>query len=238
MRSKNILDVITRAAVFVMVVLLVVSIISDSREIKDLKAQIKKQDCEYQKLSAEKINGDTEYQKRIDALKGKIDSLNDDILDLQEDLKKVHTDNEHLRLQLDTVEVEQYTEPIVEAYEPAPVPVVDGIQIEKCEHGSVTEYTDNVCIEPGKTYAGHYELTAYIETGNACADGVYPQVGYTVACNDPALWHKWIYIDGIGERYVHDTGGMASNVIDVYVGDYDTAVQFGRQSADVYIVER
>lgn len=85
-------------------------------------------------------------------------------------------------------------------------------------------------------YIGTYDLTAYIETGNPCADGVYPSVGYTVACNNPSLWHRWIYIDGVGERYVHDTGGMGGNVIDVYVGDYDSAVQFGRRSGDVYLL--
>ncbi len=86
-------------------------------------------------------------------------------------------------------------------------------------------------------YMGVYELTAYVETGYACADGVYPEVGYTVASNDPALWHHWIYIEGVGERYVHDTGGMSTNVIDIYVGDYDSAIQFGRRSAGVYIIE-
>lgn len=96
--------------------------------------------------------------------------------------------------------------------------------------------------EPGtimtfNSYAGHYELTAYIETGNPCADGVYPEVGHTAACNDPALWHKWIHIEGYGDYFVHDTGGMASNVIDLFVSSYDEAIQFGRREAEVYIIE-
>lgn len=86
-------------------------------------------------------------------------------------------------------------------------------------------------------YVGHYELTAYIETGNPCADGVYPQVGYTVASNDPLLWHKWIHIEGYGDYYVHDTGGMSSNVIDIFMGSYDEAIEFGRREAEVYIIE-
>ena len=88
-----------------------------------------------------------------------------------------------------------------------------------------------------KTYVGDYELTAYIATGNACADGVYPQVGYTVASNDSNLWHKYIEIEGYGTYYVHDTGGMATNVIDIFVGSYDEAIQFGRRSAKVYVKE-
>lgn len=88
-----------------------------------------------------------------------------------------------------------------------------------------------------KTYIGDYELTAYISTGNPCADGVMPSVGYTVASNDSKLWHKYIEIEGYGVYYVHDTGGMATNVIDIFMGSYDEAIQFGRRSAKVYIKE-
>lgn len=91
--------------------------------------------------------------------------------------------------------------------------------------------------EPVQQYAGNYELTAYIATGNPCADGDFPQTGFTAACNDPKLWHKYVNIDGYGTFYIHDTGGMASNVIDIFVDSYDEAIQFGRRSADVYILE-
>ena len=96
---------------------------------------------------------------------------------------------------------------------------------------------EDVTTKSGYKFYGTMELTAYIETGNACADGVYPSVGYTAACNDPNLWHRWVYIEGVGARYIHDTGGMASDVIDVYVGDYNSAIQFGRQTANVYVME-
>ena len=89
----------------------------------------------------------------------------------------------------------------------------------------------------GMTYYSNMELTAYVWTGNPCADGVYPEAGYTAACNDPNLWHKWVYIEGVGLRYIHDTGGMASNVIDIYMGTFDACVSFGRQTANVYILE-
>lgn len=91
--------------------------------------------------------------------------------------------------------------------------------------------------EPQPLYFGQMECTAYIATGNPCADGVYPTVGYTVACNDPALWHKHIAIEGMGEFYVHDTGGMASNVLDIFVGSYDEAINFGRQVRNVYVLD-
>lgn len=84
-------------------------------------------------------------------------------------------------------------------------------------------------------YYSNYSLTAYCATGNPCADGVYPTSGYTVASNDRNLWHKWIYIEGYGTYYVHDTGGMASNVIDIYFDSYGECIQFGRRSANIYV---
>jgi 3D (Asp-Asp-Asp) domain-containing protein len=87
------------------------------------------------------------------------------------------------------------------------------------------------------TYVGYYELTAYCATGNPCADGVYPSVGYTAACNDSRLWHHWVYIEGYGTYYIHDTGGMASNVIDIFMGSYDECIAFGRQGAYVYYAD-
>lgn len=109
-------------------------------------------------------------------------------------------------------------------FKAAPVPTATPADAEEAEP------------EPEKQYAGYYELTAYIETGNPCADGVYPTTGYTAASNDPTLWHKWIFIEGYGTYYVHDTGGMANNVIDLFVGSYDEAIQFGRREANVYIL--
>ena len=86
------------------------------------------------------------------------------------------------------------------------------------------------------TYLGSYELTAYEWTGRACANGNYPTSGYTVACNSLDIGTK-IYIDGYGEYVVEDRGGMSGNVIDVYLGDYDSCIQFGRRTANVYIIE-
>ena len=99
------------------------------------------------------------------------------------------------------------------------------------------EEIEVIPFEENGSFVGTFELTAYCATGNPCADGVYPQVGYTVACNDSRLWHHWVNIEGYGTYYVHDTGGMASNVIDIFMGSYDECIQFGRRSANVYIVD-
>lgn len=85
------------------------------------------------------------------------------------------------------------------------------------------------------TYLGDYQLTAYEWTGNPCANGNYPTEGYTIASNTLPIGTR-VYIEGIGERTVEDTGGMSGNTIDIYMGDPGTCVQFGRQSGAVYII--
>lgn len=92
-------------------------------------------------------------------------------------------------------------------------------------------------VEEGE-YIGTYELTAYTHTGNNCADGVYPCAGVTAASNDPKLWHKTIRIEGYGDFYVHDTGGMSRNVIDIFMDTRSECIQFGRKkNVKVYILE-
>ena len=89
-----------------------------------------------------------------------------------------------------------------------------------------------------KEYVGDYELTAYTWTGNTCADGIYPKSGVTVASNDPKLWHKNICIEGYGVFYVHDTGGMSKNVIDIYMDSREECIQFGRKkNVAVYVID-
>lgn len=83
-------------------------------------------------------------------------------------------------------------------------------------------------------YLGVYELTAYEYTGSPCANGNMPNAGYTVACNSLPLGTR-IYIEGYGYYVVEDRGGMAGNVIDVYLGDPGACIQFGRRTANVYL---
>lgn len=90
---------------------------------------------------------------------------------------------------------------------------------------------------PSMTFYATLELTAYEWTGYPCADGVYPVEWWTVASNDPGLWHRRIHIEGYGDFYVHDTGGMSMNVLDLYLGDVDACYQFGRRTANVYVYD-
>ena len=91
---------------------------------------------------------------------------------------------------------------------------------------------------PTYRYYSTKELTAYTATGNACADGVYPSAGYSAASNDPNLWHKWVHIEGYGDFYIHDTGGMSTNVIDIYMNTRSECIQFGRKKGvSVYVYD-
>lgn len=124
----------------------------------------------------------------------------------------------------------------LEPIENIPVEQVDSC-IQAAEHNLIEIATPDIGTAISYEKLGTYELTAYEWTGYPCADGKYPQEGFTAASNDPKLWHKWIEIEGYGRFYVHDRGGMASNVIDIYMGDYQTCINFGRRSARVFIVE-
>lgn len=100
----------------------------------------------------------------------------------------------------------------------------------------VTEEAEEVYVEDSNgSYLGYYELTAYTHTGNCMANGEYPYVG-ACACNSLDLGTV-VYIEGYGTYTVCDRGGMSDNVIDIFMDTYDECVEFGRRSADVYLVE-
>lgn len=172
----------------------------------------------------ELIGENNKLNNGLTSLKGAFDQRDADIHTISDAIKDLKDDDEEDN---DAEATSETTYDVVEEEKAA-------------EQAATEELTTETPVEDNGgsgTYMGYYELTAYIATGNPCADGVYPSVGYTVACNDPALWHHWVLIEGYGTYYVHDTGGMSSNVIDVFVGSYDEAIQFGRRGANVYIVD-
>ena len=86
------------------------------------------------------------------------------------------------------------------------------------------------------------EVTAYTVSADECgnADGITSSgrpalVGRTVACNNLPTGTR-IWIEGIGERIVEDTGGMGDNVLDVLVATKDEAYQIGRKKRKIKIL--
>ena len=86
-------------------------------------------------------------------------------------------------------------------------------------------------------YLGTFETTAYEWTGNPCANGNYPETGYTVACNSLPLGTT-VYIEGVGYRVVEDRGAEWHGDwwMDLYLGDVDSCYAWGVRSVDVYVV--
>ena len=87
-------------------------------------------------------------------------------------------------------------------------------------------------------YLGNWMITAYAETGNCCANGSYPSVGYTVACNSLPFGTK-IYIAGVGVRTVEDRGpsSLGNSWLDLYLGETSACISWGVQYLDVYLVK-
>lgn len=86
-------------------------------------------------------------------------------------------------------------------------------------------------------YLGTFDMTAYEWTGSPCANGNYPTVGYTVACNSLPLGTT-VYIEGVGYRVVEDRGAEWHGDwwMDLYLGDVDSCYAWGVRSVDVYVV--
>ena len=96
-----------------------------------------------------------------------------------------------------------------------------------------TTSVESSSVEGG--YLGSFKCTGYVATGNTCANGNYPTSGYTIASNSLPMGTR-VYIEGIGERVVEDTGGMSNNVIDVFVDSTSEAYAL-TGDYEVYIIE-
>lgn len=96
---------------------------------------------------------------------------------------------------------------------------------------------ENGDFEPDMEYLGTFEATAYEWTGNPCANGNYPTVGYTVACNSLPLGTV-LYVEGIGYRTVEDRGAdwHSDRWLDLYMGDVTACYEWGVRDVEVYIV--
>ena len=171
-----------------------------------------------------------EYHSETDAYASETNATIDNLKNTVEEFKIEKEANEPTLLKEEQKKTEEMPVTDTESTtESDPEPIVEAA----VEEPEVTED----CGDPiGASFVGTYELTAYEWTGNPCANGNYPTVGYTVACNSLPLGTR-ILIEGYGEYVVEDTGGMGGGVIDIYMGDYDTCIQFGRRSANVYIIE-
>lgn len=90
-----------------------------------------------------------------------------------------------------------------------------------------------------------YVVTAYCACAKCCgktdgitASGARATEGVTVAADTKVLpFGTRIYIEGVGERVVQDRGGaIRGNRIDLYFDNHQSALNFGRQTKQVTIL--
>lgn len=105
-------------------------------------------------------------------------------------------------------------------------------------------------IELDKQYVGEFEITYYTagpeSTGKTpdhpaygiTASGTTVKEGQTIAADWTVLVPGTkVYIEGVGERIVEDTGGaIVGQAIDVYVEDVNEALENGRHMAKVWLI--
>ena len=95
---------------------------------------------------------------------------------------------------------------------------------------------------PTLTYLGSFQVYGYDlclsccgKTDGITASGTQATVGRTVAAKGIPYGTR-LYIEGIGERVVEDTGGMAAGVIDVLCNNHSECYAITGKY-DVYIIE-
>lgn len=100
------------------------------------------------------------------------------------------------------------------------------------EHVQITDPFEKMA------YQGEWRVTAYAYTGSPCANGNYPEAGYTIAHNSLPFGTE-VYIDGVGFRTVEDRGPtrLGTEWCDLYLGDTAECVQWGNQYRKVWVVE-
>ena len=90
-----------------------------------------------------------------------------------------------------------------------------------------------------------YVVTAYCACSKCCgkengitASGVKATEGVTIAADTNKLpFGTRVYIEDVGERVVQDRGGaIKGNRIDLYFSDHQSALNFGRQTKKIAIL--
>lgn len=150
------------------------------------------------------------YQNKLDNQKIVLDSVQDESYSRGEKINELNNDIENMQERLTDLNetIKEQRQQLLEISMPKPKQV--------------------------STKKMEVELTFYTPTGNRTASGTIPQEGRTVACNSLPLGTK-VLING-NTYIVEDRGGMANNVIDVFVESYDKAIQLGRQKAIVEVL--
>lgn len=113
-----------------------------------------------------------------------------------------------------------------------------------CVEETNNDGAENTEVEEIQQSIEEYVITAYCPCAKCCgksdgitASGVKATEGVTVAMDKSIPFGTKIYIDGVGERIVQDRGGaIKGNKIDLYFDSHQEALNFGRQTKEVTIL--
>ena len=119
-------------------------------------------------------------------------------------------------------------------------------EAENADEAAITENTDtNTAAEaPAEIYAGRFTTTAYCSCRRCCRggknrtkSGTIPQAGHTISA-DLRVFPLGTKLRINGVVYtVEDSGsGIRGNKLDIFFNSHSQALQYGKRSADVYIV--
>ena len=182
-----------------------------------------------------------ELHSCTDALENDISSVTDatmvlekDISDVNDDVKDLKEKEEERKKEAEEAEKKKSEAKTSSKKASVSTPQPQVQEQPTVEVASEPELTESSSDTNG-SYLGTYKCTGYVATGNPCANGNYPTSGYTVASNSLPMGTR-VYIEGIGERVVEDTGGMSSNVIDVFVDSTSEAYAL-TGNYEVYVIE-
>ena len=111
------------------------------------------------------------------------------------------------------------------------------------EVGTENQQEERIYTESGKRTI-ECVITAYCHCAKCCgktdgitASGDKATEGVTIAMDKSMPFGTKIYIDGVGERIVQDRGGaIKGNRIDLYFDSHQEALNFGRQTRQVKIL--
>lgn len=224
--------------------MLVIDVIFLTGSINDVKKEVEQLKIQVETLT--EVNAETKQD--IAAVASNTDAqltiINESIDENKKDNEKLNKEIQDLKKESeiskevnDVIEEKATYDESVEPMsvdESIPEPVEEIVSEPEVEPEPEPEVSAESSDVSGMTFMGCWEISAYEETGNCCANGNYPTVWYTCAFNEAPLGAT-IYVEGLGYFVNEDICGTPGR-LDIYLGDVGVCEQFGIQYHNVYIV--
>lgn len=204
-------------------------------------------------LRTEIASMELDYQAGDEALHARMNDVNEDLLEVQSSIPEMYMDISEIRGIIKNTnsaltrtnkqirKEQKQEEPATEASPKSSIKEETMHEVFTAEETTqISQAVEEVESAPesaapeGMTYLGCWEVSAYEWSDQPCANGNWPTVWYTCAFNY-APRNATLYVDGLGYFVNEDYCGTDSR-LDIFLGDYDTCIQFGTSWHDVYLV--